>query len=115
VTNDDLFGDWTPRNEGEELRNEGIDRVLDHNAKWLAEARAEAERWVLSRAGAFTGEDIRYHCQDIIGKPKHPNAWGGLCNSPVRHRIMQATGQYVQPRDSSSHARRIQVYVRCLP
>lgn len=108
MTNDDLFS-WIQKPTGAELRDEGIERVLDHNENWLQACLEEAERFIRSQR-MFTGEDIRIHCQAVVGHPAHHNAWGGLISSLVKKRMIVPTGKHQHMRDPVSHARQTPVY-----
>ena len=103
-----LFPEW----EGHDLRDQGIQRVSDHNIGWLERTRVEAERFIHSQTKPFTGEDIRFHCQAIVGVPAHPNAWGALINALIKSAMLVHTGGYKHPKDRSSHARMIKLYVK---
>jgi len=96
---------------GKELRDAGIGRVLDHNEDWLELCMREAKRFIATR-DTFTGEDIRLHCQENVGYPRHHNAWGGLTNSLIKQHVIRPTGHYRSMRDPSSHARSTVIYTK---
>lgn len=96
---------------GRKGRDKGIGRVLTHNQIWLAKCKTEAGFFVMSRE-TFTGEDIRFHCRKAVGHPGHHNAWGALTNALVKGKVIEATGDWAQSKDKTSHATLIQVYRR---
>lgn len=94
---------------GRELRDEGRDRVADHNELWIDACRRQAEQFIGTR-DTFTGEDIRLHCEATVGHPKHPNAWGSLVNILIKQHVIRPTGRHMPMRDPISHARMTPVY-----
>jgi hypothetical protein len=102
----DLFG-----SSGEQLRDEGIGRVLDHNQPWLEMCKVEARKFAASHSD-FTGEDLRLHCRSVVGWPGHHNAWGGLTSALLRDGSIRFTGMYRKMKDPSSHARKTPVYCK---
>jgi hypothetical protein len=101
-----------PLFSGEILRDEGIKKVMSNNESWMEQALRFAELFVSRREGEdFTGEDIRFCLENLgVDPPRHPNAYGALINCLVRRKVIVPTGRYVNPKDRSSHARKIQVY-----
>jgi hypothetical protein len=97
---------------GEQLRDQGIKQVSEHNENWMDEAIRAVKLWI--RLGFlnedFTGEDIRIQCLKLMGHPRHPNAWGALINTLIKRKIIVPTGEYRAMKDSSSHARKTPVY-----
>lgn len=100
--------------ESEELRDEGIQRVLDHNAAWLLVCKSAADMFLVlcGKDHEFIGEDIRAYCADYAGEPSHPNAWGGLSSSLTKSKQIVHTGAWRQMKKPSSHARLTKVYKR---
>jgi hypothetical protein len=96
---------------GRELRDKGIEQVTEHNETWFSLCQREAERFAETHE-TFTGEDIRFHCLQTVGYPKHCNAWGALINSLLKRGIIRATGEHRPMRDEISHARSTPVYQR---
>jgi hypothetical protein len=94
---------------GETLRDKGIQKVASNNDNWLESCIQAATAYVRSKPN-FTGEDIRFHCESTIGRPKHPNGWGALINALIKRKVIRANGEYRTPRDKTSHARKVQVY-----
>jgi hypothetical protein len=111
MKNNDKNGEQGDLFAGRKARDEGIGRVSDHNETWIAKCQREAALFAASR-DTFTGEDIRFHCQEYVGEPKHHNAWGALTCSLVKRKVIVATGQWAQSKDKTSHATLIQVYRR---
>lgn len=103
--------------DGATLRNRGVTKVLDNNKSWMENALAVVSGPyfpLFATNDPFTGEDIRDELtsRPYVGFPSHPNAWGALINTLARRGLIVATGQYVVPKDKSSHARKIQLYRR---
>jgi hypothetical protein len=94
---------------GETLRDKGIQKVASNNENWLESCIEAATTYVRSKPD-FTGEDIRFHCESMIGGPRHPNGWGALINALIKRKVIRANGEYRIPRDKTSHARKVQVY-----
>jgi hypothetical protein len=103
--------DYGPLFSGQMLRDAGITLVKSHNDGWMDQCLELAVKYAHARGRSdFTGEDIRFFCENVVPAPRHPNAWGALVNILVKRKIIRATGEYRQPKDRSSHARAIQVY-----
>lgn len=96
---------------GRKARDEGIGRVSSHNETWIEKCKREAAIFATTRQ-FFTGEDIRFHCQEYVGEPKHHNAWGALTCSLVKGKVIEATGEWAQSKEKTSHATKIQIYRR---
>lgn len=60
-----------------------------------------------------TGEDIRrvYYRHHTL-KPHHNNAWGGVINGAIRNGYLVKTGKRPHMKQTSSHARSTDRYVR---
>jgi len=72
---------------GEQLKLEGIDRVLDNEPEnWKELADDLTRNWFsYQQAGReFTGQDLRNFIVEVIGEPHHPNCWGALCRRTFR-------------------------------
>jgi hypothetical protein len=96
---------------GEQLRDQGIKQVSEHNENWMANTIALASYYAQFHVGDFTGEDIRNYCErKFSGSPKHQNAWGALINTLIKRKIIVPTGEYRQMKDKTSHARKTPVY-----
>ena len=101
---------------GQQLKEKGLKSVRENNENWMelcVSLLRSGFRYV-NHAGHggndFTGEDIRFHCERIIGPPKHPNAYGALINTLIKRKIIVPTGEHRQMKDRSSHARSTPVY-----
>ena len=92
-------------------RDKGMARVLRSNAKFADVAGAFIIN--LPHGWEGTGEDIRrvYYRTNTL-KPNHSNAWGGVINAAVRNGYLQKTGKRRPMRDTKSHARSTDRYVR---
>lgn len=103
---------FMPPPTGADLRNKGISQVSDNNDDWMEACFVESARafGVRSANDTFTGEDIRFHCQETVGSPKHSNAWGALINHLIRNGIIVPTGNHRPMRDLFSHARSTPLY-----
>ena len=99
----DLFG------TGAQRRDAGIEQVVGHNLTWFDMCIEEAESFVLCHK-IFTGEDIRFHCREEVGEPRHPNAWGGLISALVKRKVIAPIGKHRAMRDPISHARQTPLY-----
>lgn len=105
-----LFERIVLKTTGQQLRDEGIKVVSEHNENWMGYALDAAKIFIARMdTDTFTGEDIRLALR-YIPQPTHPNAWGALINTLVKRKIIVPTGEYQQPKDRTSHARAIQVY-----
>jgi len=96
---------------GEQLRDQGIQQVSEHNENWMENALTASKRFVFYQGltGTFTGEDIRFACQ-WLPQPKSSNAWGALINTLIKRKIIVPTGEHRHMKDSRSHARSTPVY-----
>lgn len=65
---------------GQQLRDAGIDQVLDNAAAWADEVGLAFQWWLRTEAPEeFALEDFRACVERYgIGQPHHVNAWGGL-------------------------------------
>ena len=102
--------------ESRRLKEKGLKLVRENNENWMelcVSLLRSGFRYV-DHAGHggndFTGEDIRFHCERIIGPPRHPNAWGALINTLIKRKIIVPTGEYRPMKDKTSHARSTPVY-----
>ena len=107
--------DDLPLFSGEVERDKGIAQVTEHNERWMDLAIREAKKYIAYRRVCFTGEDIRFHCQKLIGLPSHPNAFGALILHLINKKLIRKTGQYVKMKDENSHARSTPVYEATQP
>lgn len=101
---------------GTALRDQGIKQVSDNNKIWMENCitriRYAFDGWDTFKE-PFTGEDIRFYLVTYKGlRPTHQNAWGALTKALIARKLIVKTGNYVMPKDSSSHGRMIQEYRR---
>jgi hypothetical protein len=94
---------------GQQLKEKGIREVSEHNENWMGRCLQVAPRYLHHRAD-FTGEDLRFLCENLAGSPRHHNAWGALISTLIKRKIIVPTGEYRQMKDRSSHARSTPVY-----
>jgi hypothetical protein len=88
---------------GEQLRNEGIARVLSGRGAWRKAIEPHIERFLMSRIGDFMAEDLRAHLASEGLEPPHPNAMGGVIFGLARKGYISRTGEYRKPTDPKSH------------
>ena len=87
--------------EGDQRRQDGLDRIETHHATWLDRIRAVARRIVAQR-GNVSADDLRAWADRNGCQPGHPNAWGAV----FRGREWVPVG-YVRNGQPSAHARRV--------
>lgn len=102
-------GDLFELAEARRRRDAGLARVSAANALWLERCFVVASKFMEGGHQA-TGEEIRFHCQQIVGRPTHPNAWGALINLLIRSGKIRPTGTHRPMRAKTSHARSTPVY-----
>ena len=96
--------------EARRLRDQGIKQVASNNENWMEQCIYLATQYAQKRGGSFTGEDIRFCCRQLVGQPKHANAWGALINTLIKRKIIEPTGEHRPMKDRVSHARSTPVY-----
>ena len=101
------FGDLPPKMNAKELRDAGIEQVMEHHRPWIDRALAAVVR--LNLPAEFTGEDIHLLVSEIVGSTT-PNAWGALINTLLRQGFIEETGRLRQSRRRESHARKNMIY-----
>jgi len=67
--------------EGNALKEEGLDSVAANNKAFLALMRAEARRLAEQR-GWVTSDDLRAYASQLNIEPTHHNAWGAVFRGP---------------------------------
>jgi hypothetical protein len=95
--------------EGRRLRDEGHDRVTQHNERWHDRAMAE----LLKFAGSgqlMRGEEMRALIVECVGHPEHHNAWGALVRHACLAGIIDDTGSVSPAQSKKSHARRMPIW-----
>lgn len=103
--------------EGEQLRNEGIERVLRSTpAGWQAEYTRLAAAFfaALPVGGVFTGEELRGNALiHGLPEPEEPNAWGGMAMSYLsalrRLHMIEVVG-VAKAKSARSHAHQYRTY-----
>lgn len=92
---------------GKSLRDEGVKKVLENNAKWATLAHNTLVRLKIPQGSLVTGEDLRQALSDAgVPEPRHPNAWGGFIASLVWAKAIEDSGRTVCMKRYRSHARR---------
>ncbi len=92
--------------EGQSLKTAGMNLATSGAPTWTQLARAAVE-WLAARPDPFTSEDVI----DIVGVPRpdaganRNNAVGAVMSGCARAGIIRKTGQYVETRRPTSHAR----------
>ena len=94
---------------GEQLKAEGMAQVM---AAQTENWQAEAALVLASMQGEFTGEDVRFACQEKGIFASHPNAWGALINQAIKHGLIEPIDRLQPMKSPRSHARKTQVYRR---
>ena len=90
---------------GEQLRDEGIERVTSHNEEWIAWVRQLARK-ICALHGSVTTDDLRAWAAIEHRHPDHPNAWGGVFRAKGWVRV-----GYTKSERALAHARPIGVWV----
>ena len=88
-----------------ELRDQGIALVTMNHEEWIADA-VEVIRQIAREGRPFTSDDVWKR----MSAPSQPNAVGAAMRVAKSAKIIKATGQYVQSKRPSSHARVIAVW-----
>lgn len=94
--------------KAEFARDIALDQVKENNQEWFGLALMTLTMMHLQ--GEVTGEDIRNHLTQLVGRPKSANAWGSLIMRAIRQKIIEPTGHYVAMKDEKSHARKTALY-----
>ena len=94
-----------------QLRDAGINQVLDNAAAWADEVGLAFRWWLNTEAPEeFALEDFRACVERYgIGQPHHVNAWGGLAKKFAN--LIEPVG-YRQSLRLSAHARLTRTYKR---
>jgi hypothetical protein len=100
--------------ESRRRRDAGIQRVTEHNESWHTKCLDYlghlSKRSYPIIPGDFLGEDIRDLLTDVIGEPRHVNAWGALIQAAVKKGYLLDTGRYTKARSVKAHARTVKIY-----
>lgn len=95
----------TNRTPGERLRDQGIDRAVDHADRAQPNWADVAFAYVCKHArGCFTAEDIRLEAEaNGVPSPAHERAWGGVMVRVRIQGIAIPTDRFRSAKDSKSH------------
>ena len=94
--------------DAQEARDDGMERLRIRNRKCMV--RAMDRVMELGESVEWTGEGIRMHIRKLVGDPSHHNLWGVLIGDAIRKRLLERTGNWVNMKLESSHARCNPVY-----
>ena len=92
---------------GENLKQDGISRVIASNPDWVASAIALINSLVRSN-GRVTADDLR---SAISFPPPHPNCVGAAFGSAAKQGLIRASGSFIKSVHPATHARRIGVWL----
>lgn len=97
----DMFG-------GKQARDEGMQRVGDHNPDYIQGGLA----WIANQPNGtvLTGEDVRLRCLAAGLRYHHQNAHGTLIRMAVERGLLRPTGRWVPPKATPSHHSMIREY-----
>ena len=99
--------------EGERLKQQGINAVIASNAKWFTKAFVAFAGYAKThRRQIVTGEHVRFIVLDALGhvQPHHSNIWGALIRELEREGYLRRTGKWEQMKDPRSHKRLTPTY-----
>lgn len=98
-------------NTGAQLRDEGIEQVLDNAVHWAHDVEPAFRYWLAVHApGVFTLEMFRtWALANGLAEPHHPNAWGGLAKRFKGY--LEPVG-YANSERPQAHARLTRTYTR---
>jgi len=100
--------------QGEVLKKEGAERVVDSEGTWKARALAVVKH-ISETHPCFTADDIRYHASAKgIGDPRHQNSWGAILMACSKRGMIEKTGKYKKSTFKSNHARMIPEWTKKL-
>lgn len=89
-----------PLSYGDELKDQGIERVLSNNQDWR-ERTLEEIVYISHKMDKFTSDDVRKACCNLT--PKNGNAWGAIMNAAAKKGLIKKTGSYVKSKIPSNH------------
>lgn len=90
---------------GEDLRDQGIAQVTEHNPDWI-ESAIETIRAIAQEQGSVTADDLRE-----LEEPPHPNCVGAAFREAANRGYIKRAG-YQRSHAPSAHARVITVWER---
>ncbi len=85
---------------GDQLKEEGIERVLINNDKWKDRALEEII-YISHKQEKFTSDDVRQACFNIM--PKSGHAWGAIMSAAAKKGFIRKTGTYIKSCIPSNH------------
>lgn len=88
---------------GEQLRDQGLDRVMAAHPDFVRIMREEAAKIAYAK-GRVTADDVRQRAAELDMVPRHHNAFGGIFRTGFR-----CLG-HTQSKTPSCHARTIKVW-----
>jgi hypothetical protein len=98
-----------PKPTGEELRDEGIERVVGNTPESYREAFNKTAEEDPELPEWFTSEDITRRCGM---PPNHPHAVGGLISGLIKREVIEPVNDDAKSKVPSSHAARLRLYRR---
>ena len=94
---------------GEQLKEEGTNRVLSHNGEWKESVRSVLLE-VIKSGRQFTSDDLRIACEARhLPPPRHHNAWGAAMSAAAKAGLIVKV-QYRKSQLAPAHARIIAVW-----
>lgn len=92
---------------GEQLRDEGIKRAIDHadaeQPKWSEHAWWFLQTYMKTHK-TFTTEEVRKASEGVIPEPPDARAWGGIIRKAVKEEMIELI-TYVPAEDPKAHRR----------
>ena len=81
---------------GEQLRDEGMQRAIDHadavNDKWSEKAYTFLLKWLRYQDAEFMTEDVRKASTGLIPDAPHDRAWGGIIRKAAMAGLIMKVG-----------------------
>ena len=92
---------------GEELKREGIKRVLENSGSWSERALLVVKRLAETKA-EFTADDIREAVERDVGPPHHSNAWGAMTRTAAgkKRAWIELTNRVEKSTRAAAHSHR---------
>ncbi len=89
---------------GKARKEDGLDRVEEHNERFVDVMRRHAE-YIAGFYGSVTSDDLRWYARVNNIAPEHPNAWGSIFRGPQWVCVGRTKSKL-----KSNHAREIRVW-----
>jgi hypothetical protein len=110
-----MTGEAAAVRTGKDLRDEGIALALKNERVAWRERAVNIVRTVASAnrccGSSFTMDHVRSAAEEAgLGRPHHPNVWGGIMREAIKKMWVFKTGRYVNSTRPSRHAAVIPVY-----